>query len=502
MRYVDVPKEVSFEQLRKNGSSFSSAQYKSIILPNSSFIYVRDFLTRELTFDDLGNEIGSLNYVDKSPKYFVRTKSLQSHSFIPDVTSESVIPMNPKVFIDQNLKEGDIIISKDSNIGEVVILDKDYPNWMFSGALYRLPVGEFKYYLLAFLKHDFFRQQIDFIVPKSATIRHAKTLFLECKIPFPTKEVEKVTEYVEALTRAIIEKEKKIKGKYDEIQNIILSELQQHQKDKDFAYELPSLTDMMAIGRIDTNLYRPYFKKQEFLIKNYVHGFSSIRELHFDISRGQNLQVSNIGESAYSERHHTGFYTLMLPKHLSKYGTAQKVEYLGNPRDLKVLKVGDLIFGAEGFEKGRSIVVVEWSEKTITNIHGITLHQREGNTTLSIFIKCFLDYLRSTGMVDLYAVGGNGGSLAQKYWDVIPFPNFPEEKQKGIALLYHNPKANYDVPSLTLENFGEKDEVFNEIAGIIELDRTAKRIKERLDEVIDQIIKDKPVEITFDFLKI
>lgn len=29
-----------------------------------------------------------------------------------------------------NLKEGDIIISKDSNIGEIVILDKDYPNYM------------------------------------------------------------------------------------------------------------------------------------------------------------------------------------------------------------------------------------------------------------------------------------------------------------------------------------------------------------------------------------
>ena len=41
-----------------------------------------------------------------------------------------------------NLKEGDLLISKDSNIGEIVILDKDYPNHMLSSALYRLPVIE------------------------------------------------------------------------------------------------------------------------------------------------------------------------------------------------------------------------------------------------------------------------------------------------------------------------------------------------------------------------
>ena len=77
------------------------------------------------------------------------------------------------------LKKGDLIISKDSNIGEIIILDKDYPDIMLSGALYKLPVKEeFKYYLLAFVKHDIFREQLDFMVPSGATIRHAKTMFL------------------------------------------------------------------------------------------------------------------------------------------------------------------------------------------------------------------------------------------------------------------------------------------------------------------------------------
>ena len=82
---------------------------------------------------------------------------------------------------------------------------------------------------------------------------------------------------------------------------------------------------------------------------------------------------------------------------------------------------------------------------------------------------------------------------------MIPFPNFPEPKQKEIAILYHNPDVKYS-EKISLENFQEQDEIFNQSAGIIELDRASKRIKARLDEVIDQIIKDQPVEIIFDFL--
>ena len=96
-----------------------------------------------------------------------------------------------------NLKKGDLIISKDSNIGEIIILDKDYPNHMLQSALYRLPVKEAtKYYLLAFIKHRIFREQLDFIVPSGATIRHAKTMFLDCKIPIPNTNKENLAKRI------------------------------------------------------------------------------------------------------------------------------------------------------------------------------------------------------------------------------------------------------------------------------------------------------------------
>ena len=187
----------------------------------------------------------------------------------------------------------------------------------------------------------------------------------------------------------------------------------------------------------------------------------------------------------------------MLPKFLSKYGTIEKIEYLGNKNSLKTLKQGDLIFGAEGFEKGRSIVVLEEQDKVITNIHGITIQHLENDIDLSIFVKLFLDYLRKKGLIDLYAVGGNGGSLAKKYWNSIPFPVFPKEKQLEIVRMYHNCACVYNYGKFTLDNFIAEDSLTNESAGIYELDKSLKHLKGILNKTIEKIVDDEDVKIDF-----
>lgn len=495
--YVKTPTAISFSNIVEKDFTLSSSQYMDLIMSNENFLYVRDFLSRPLQRKDLGVEVGSLNYIGKSTHYFLRTKALQQHSFLPEITSETALPIMPNCFVTMNLKKGDLIISKDSNIGEIVILDKDYPNYMLSGALYKLPVSDKKFYLLAFIKQNIFREQLDFMVPKGATIRHAKTIFLDCKIPMPNHNTDNTIKFVEVLTQAIINKEQLIKERHESILNFIEQELIANQKANIFNFELPTINEIEKVGRLDTNLYCEHFKKVVFQIENYTKGFQTIQELGFSLSRGQNLQVSNIGDSIYTKKKHNNFYTLMLPKFISKYGTVDKVEYLGNPNSLKILQKGDLIFGAEGFEKGRSIVIIEEQDKVITNIHGITIQQKEHNVSKAIFVKCCLDYLRRKGLIDLYAVGGNGGSLAKKYWDIIPFPKFSENKQKEITKLYYNPENKYQAGTFTLDNFLEQDNAFNKTAGIYELDKTAKHLKFILDQCIDNIINDVDMQISF-----
>jgi type I restriction enzyme S subunit len=352
---------------------------------------------------------------------------------------------------------------------------------------------DYFFYFYALTKSKYFKEQWlgkGGIQKNTVSSDRAKTYL-------PKISNQKVVRFISILTQAILKKEQSIKERYINILSLIEQELLNNQKSNTFKFELPTINEIENTGRLDTNLYREHFKQIVFQIQNYTKGFQTIHELGFSLSRGQNLQVSNIGDSVYSKKKYKNFYTLMLPKFLSKYGTVDKVEYLGNPNSLKTLKKGDLIFGAEGFEKGRSIVIIEEQDRVITNIHGITIQQEEHNVNKAIFVKCCLDYLRSKGLIDLYAVGGNGGSLAQKYWDIIPFPNFPEPKQKEIALLYHNPESIYQTETFTLDNFLEQDNAFNETAGIYELDKRAKQLKEILNKAIDDIANDKAVEICF-----
>lgn len=494
MEFVTTLPTVDYKTISGSNYSLSAAQYRGFSIKNANRKKVRDFMSRPLTSNDLGEEVGSLNYLDESPKKFLKTKALQPHSFIPDLTSEAVENIRPSCFVDERLCAGDVIISKDSNIGESAILDRDYPDTMLSGALYKLPVGADKYYLFAFLKHQLFREQLDYMTPKGSVIRHCKTLFLDCEIPMPNRDAQQTIAYVGRIVKSIVQKERLIVERYNTILKAIDAELNDHQKNEEFFYSPLTYAEAKEMGRLDAKPYCESFKRIMFKIRNYQGGYETISELGFSLSRGQNLQISSIGDSVYSEAYHPGFYTLMLPKFLSKYGTCEKVEYLGNPKPLKTLKPGDLIFGAEGFEKGRSIVVVEPNSKTITNIHGITIkHPAGGDLADAVFVKCFLDYLRNQGMIDMLAVGGNGGSLSQKYWSIIPFPNFQSNKKKAISRLYYKQDSELDYASLTDDNFESVNEAFDKTAGICNLDKAVKHFKSRLNAAIEQIANDEVV---------
>ena len=495
--YIDIPHHTTINEIISKNYSLSATQYKTFCINNKNCVPLSELLDRELKRDDLGSEVGSTNYVDDSDYYFIKTKALQPETMLLDITKESYQAIAPTNFVQMDLKAGDILISKDSNVGEIAILDKDYPNAMLCGAIYRLPITKYKYYLLAMIKSELFRQQIDFLVPRGSTIRHGKTKFLECQIPFPNSNVMDSICYVEYLMKAIINKEIAIHNKHELILSKIHSELMNNQTDEPFKYTQPTLNDLLKYDRMDSCIYSEKFKQKEFLIKNYKYGTSSITDLGFSFVRGNNLAVSVIGKSIYSDTYHKGFYTLILPKNISKYGTMNKIEYLGNKSKMVKVSKGAIIFGAEGNEKGRSWIVLDDISETITNFHGLTLYQTHSNIQKSVFIKLFLDYLRSNGMIDDYATGGNGGSLSIKYWSIIPFPNMPDVIEKEIVRLYYNPEQIYNPKDCTLETFLSYDDKFNNAAGIHEIDLSLKYLQTILNDALQKIANDIPLKIIF-----
>jgi hypothetical protein len=161
--------------------------------------------------------------------------------------------------------------------------------------------------------------------------------------------------------------------------------------------------------------------------------------------------------------------------------------YLGNAKQLKTLKIGDLVFGAEGFEKGRSYLVLTPHAHLITNIDGMVVHHKKSDVAASIYLKCYLDFLRSTGMIDRYAAGGNGGSLGQEYWEAIPVPLLPDEAKEKIARLYYNYGLSV-APSPSTADFAKTDKAWTEEAGIHQLGEAVSTLKMLLASTLESII--------------
>ena len=494
--YIHTPKTISYNDIVECGFSLSSSRHKKFEIANQNCKLVKEFLTRALSRKDLGVEVGSSNYIEQSSHYFLRTKALQDHSYLPEITPETALPIMPSSFVKMNLKAGDLIISKDSNIGEIVILDKDYPNVMLSGALYKLPVNQYKYYLLAMMKHGIFRDQLDFIVPKGATIRHAKTLFLDCKIPMPNENAENVIQFVENLTQAIINKQRLIKQRHQSILALIEKELLDNQKDNTFSYNYPSISYIQENGRMDATFYSEYYKKLMFPVLNYDYGHAPLTEQGLELKPGPSLEIKLLETRIDSDFFIKGFYRLITPKQILNTGVIDKERFIGTPKKIPTIKFGDILFGESG--TGRTMVYLDNCNNTINNAHAHILRPIKDKCTLdkAITIRSIMQYYKEKGITDCLTVGGNGGHLSPSYFDRVFIPNFPTEKQQKIANLYHNPTA-YDVKNATLDKFLALDDDVNSQAGIYELDKTAKQLQIILNQAIENIIENKPVDMKF-----
>jgi hypothetical protein len=490
--YAVIPTIITSNQITNGDHSFSPSDYCKLSIKNNNTAPLGKLVINPIKG---GKEVGSKEYIPKSTHFFIRTKCLSADSFLLDYESDGLVPIRPQAFREQHLIAGDILISKDSNIGETAILNQDLPNFMVSGGIRILKVLQDPYYVYAISKHRFFKQQLEILTKRGATLKHAKAKYLDCEIPFPNQSnSQEVIEYVSLLVKAIMRKEAKIVENASRINELIRKELIENQLDRTFSYVQPTQKEIEKTYRLDASIYSEDYKKRIFLIENYIHGADNIYGWGFSLSRGQNLQVSNIGKSIYSEEKKENYYKLFLPTHLTVHGTVSKVIYLGNKNKLKCLRKGDIIFGAEGFEKGRSVVIPDEVSNTITNIHGITLETEDHDLTESIFVRCFLNFLRGEGLIDKYAVGGNGGSLSIKYWDVIKLPKFPKPKREEIAKLYHN-SCVIDSSDFGVKDFEAKDEALTNEQGIIQLDAQKKAMKNKLNSIIDNIILNKTVSI-------
>lgn len=491
--FVEVPQSITYKDILNKNYTLSPSLYKEIEIKNDNKKQLKDLLEEEIDNSYKGVEVGSFAYISKSPYYFIRTKALQPYYFTLNEDKESIIPILPQKFKFYDLREGDILISKDSNIGEVVILDRDLPNYMISGGIYKLPVMEdIKYYVFAFLKSEFFKEQLHLLVSRGATIKHAKTLFLECFIPFPNQEnSDEVIKYVELLVKAIINKEREIKRKHYLILEKIEEELVSNQRNNYFKYDFPKYSELFNKKRLDTGLYTKEFKEIDFLIKNYKRSFFTID--------GKKIYGGNTPKKRLFGLEGQYKYQWVTPSQISDYGTILNIETINTPVENNINKNAMLIVNRTSKGGiGEYVGISMFYDVSILGkgYHNQGIYRVEGYSDYILhFMVAFLNSKIMRKYCASLSVGSKMKEIKINQISQIPFPNFPENKMKEIARLYYN---YVEYPSdLNTDNFLYKDNEWNKKAGILQLDLSIKQLRKKLDEIIFIISNGKNVSIEF-----
>ena len=492
MKYVHVPSELPISEIRASEACFSPSRYVRFIPPN---------ISTASWFAPLDKLI-----VLRNSQIAINKGNWYHHAEIGDIDvttgGVSFHKMRGYQLPDKRLleaKNGDVLISTVRTYRKGIgIVSSDLPDLVTTKAIMNI-CGVTDYapnltlaYVYSFLRSDFFVEQVWSLLNRGVYPRMDKGALNKIKIPIASDP--NVILYVTALVQAIVEKEKTIRARHQNILSATDCELSDNQNGSVFHYAYPSNRDIKTSSRLDTGLYCYGFRKFKHRVDSYRFGSTCLSEMGIKSRRGPNLAVSVMGKSLYSDEPKPNWYQLIRPVNIGEYGTLTKQEWLGTRKKLPVSNVGDLILGCEGFEKGRSIVLLENMERCTTNFHGTTLYSPTLDTTKIVFVRCFLAYLREHGVIDWVGVGGSGGHMSPEYFDYLPFPKFPDHKQAKIARLYRNPVPP-PAEKPTLDTFVDWHRRWNGNLGIWELDREMKDLQRALADVQEKIIEGKTVQV-------
>lgn len=506
IRFLQIPEIINYTDLITK-KSISPNNFKSIKINNKNISKLIDIIDNQDVIK--GKEVGSNAYIKKSPCFFMRTQAISDDYFILTFNEDSFVPIIPQEFDDACANRKDKLVSKGSlfyvkggNVGAVGIAEKDY-NSIFSSHVLKLNIEDedLRYYTFAILKNDFGKAQIMNLPVGSIEGLDTFNMnyFNNIIIPFPSKDKKEIMKYVSLLVKAIIIREKEIQSKYIKISELINKELSENTKNQKFTYGFPRYSGIKSENRFDTGLYSEGYMHMIFSIHNYSRGFSTLDSMGYKIKRGQNLQISNIGNSIYLETEADYFYKLILSKNITEYMTVSRFVYLGNPNKLKMIHKGEILFTCRG-DMGRCLIFCYDNVNTITNIDNVLLTNSKMSLQENIFTGLFLNYLKKKGFIDEIAIGGSGADSFTKYhFDKIIIPSFSKTKQEEISEYYYSEKI-LDFSNLNFNTFEEKDKKVVKESGIAQLDNQIKKIKKKLDEIVNEIVDHKEILIDFSFL--
>lgn len=378
----------------------------------------------------------------------------------------------------------DVLLCKDANIGEAALfMGTDERPTVFSSGVVRLRFANEadRLFCLAFIRTDFFKEQLNALTPRGSTIRHAGRLFLDCLIPELRPDELWVRDALAAAIRNVAHAETLCEEKLCEAAGIFDQDYDKFA----FSYKNPRASSLFKQGRLDAGFYSEVVEKIELWVEQQPGGCASIKQFGFKMKRGPNLQKRDMGRSIQRTTLRPGYHALVYPSSISDHGYIEEIVYLGARALVWHIERGGVLFSAEG-TVGKTFCVCDDTVSFITNIHGLIFHPlaEELPRERSAFLCMYFHYLRRKGYFDKISVGGQGGSLALRYWDKVKIPIFDETRMKQIASKYDADAGEMDPAVFDLELLQR--------AGVYQLNMFRMRCLSYIEELVSKVLGDDP----------
>ncbi len=343
-------------------------------------------------------------------------------------------------------------------------------------------------YAFALTKHDVFKVQWfgKGGIQKNTISTERKRTYL------PLIKEKKVIRFIASLVDAILRKEKEIVRKRYTINRLIEEELHTNQKSTNFHYSFPKYSEVIKNRRIDTGVYTDEFKKIDFLIKNYNRGCFFIDDKK--IKGGKTPTKRYISDKLELD------YLWVTPTNISDFGTYLPKDRINCPahnlNENAMLIINRTSKGGKGEYVGISFYYEYESLGTGQHnqgIYKITDYPKSQLLFMVSFMNC--------NLMRKYCAGLSSGSkmkeIKSNHVLSIPFPKFQANLIKKINELYFKkPSTSYSKIS-NADIFLEIDNKWNKSAGIVQLKESATIIKQKLSELINDIICDNKITINY-----
>jgi hypothetical protein len=284
---------------------------------------------------------------------------------------------------------------------------------------------------LGVLKFGPFTQDIDLLTPTWATYRHAgQELLLSSAVP--RVGVDPVAESrVAGLAHIVVMCEQSIRRRFREVMGLLDNHL------GTLGLPLPrdatsrSFADVRAAGRWDAAFHAAAVSPLLSAVRAKLsHSLAELVESG-DITRRreQNLQFTAIAHSVKHDDRRPGAYRLIEPNFIAEDFSIPRHRWLSCPHQLATLEDGSVLMSAEGSIGYVAVYRSEPDIRSVSNIHGISMRWDTDRDPVArnCLLAANLAYLREKGLLDAWSVGGQGGSLALRYHDVVPILDFDPE---------------------------------------------------------------------------